>query len=161
LTSSTALAQTAALLAKIPGGAELLDWFGGKPEFADAEIIELRLDRKGPSLLRLAICKVTELRSDATQVQETVVVSFFLKDMIDVSVEGFCRQNVIGGLELSWADRKEIDDSLVGIGCELPDMEIAIKPCAGAFGLIRATIEQISISPPVSPEDRLLWDQEK
>jgi hypothetical protein len=48
------LQETISVLNEIPGGHEVVAWFDGWPEFGDAEILELRLVRKGPSCLRLS-----------------------------------------------------------------------------------------------------------
>ncbi len=48
------LEQTIAILSEIAGGREVIAWFGGRPEFGDAELLELRLVCKGLSRLRLA-----------------------------------------------------------------------------------------------------------
>src|SRR6476660_3432162 len=37
----------------VPGGADLMRWFGQVPSFHDAEILSLHLRRKGQSVLRL------------------------------------------------------------------------------------------------------------
>jgi hypothetical protein len=65
--------------------------------------------------------------------------------MIDVTIEGFSHQNVVGGLTLRRAPNKATDPSLKGIGLKDPEFEIALAPCAGAFGTIRASITNISI----------------
>jgi hypothetical protein len=40
-------------IGEIPGAVELHDWFGYWPDFHDAEIISLHLNRKGCSSLRV------------------------------------------------------------------------------------------------------------
>jgi hypothetical protein len=37
------------ILRQIPGGPELVAWFGHVPAFHDAEVLSVALDRKGPS----------------------------------------------------------------------------------------------------------------
>jgi hypothetical protein len=46
------LEHTIEILDEIPGGAEVIEWFEGQPHFGDGEVLELRLVRKGPSVLR-------------------------------------------------------------------------------------------------------------
>jgi hypothetical protein len=38
---------------EVPGGAELVSWFGRAPSFHDAEILSLHLRREGQDILRL------------------------------------------------------------------------------------------------------------
>jgi hypothetical protein len=130
------------ILADIPGGSELLEWFDNEPGFHDAEVISLCLDRAGQSNLRVAICKPY-----GNGQWKTAVVTMILKDMIDVSIEGFSHQNVIGGLTISHNDKTPsgVHPSLLGIGAGAPDHRIELRPCAGAFGTILATIAEISL----------------
>ena len=131
--------ETAAILKTIPGGSALLDWFRGPPQFGDAEVVELRLDRAGASLLRLALA--------GWDGRPSVTCTFHLKDMIDVTLEGFSHQNVIGGLYLRHAVKGDVHPTLRGIGLIYADHEIELEPLAGAFGTIRATIENVTLSP--------------
>lgn len=132
------LQETAAILRTIPGGNALLAWFRGAPEFGDAEVIELRLERAGDSLLRLALA--------GRDGRPSVACTFHLRDMIDVALEGFSHQNVIGGLHLRRAARGDVHPTLRGVGLMHADHEIELEPCAGAFGVIRATVESVTLS---------------
>lgn len=138
-------AQTASILKELPGGSELLAWFGGIPNFGDGEVVSLNLDRAGTSTLR-----VLATRRDANGISDQAIISFRLSDMIDVAIEGFSHQNVIGGLKLRHAQNEDIHPSLLGIGTVAPKLEIELEPCAGAFGTIRASIVNISVEA-VSP----------
>ena len=40
-----------AIYAEVPGGPELMRWFGGGPSFHDGEIVSLHLTREGTSRL--------------------------------------------------------------------------------------------------------------
>lgn len=51
--------SSAPIFKSIPGGAELLAWFGYVPSFHDAEIIDLHLNRHGPSTLRIHVWEMT------------------------------------------------------------------------------------------------------
>ena len=130
--------ETASILASIPGGNELLNWFGNKPNFGDSEVLSLSLNRDGPSTLRVAVSKLVKSS------YQTVIVTFTLCDMIDIALEGFGHQNVIGGLTIRGATERSIHKSLVGIDNLLPDHVLELEPCAGAFGRIRATVASIS-----------------
>jgi hypothetical protein len=127
--------ETASLLASAPGGQELLKWFSGLPNFGDAEIIALHLDRKGPSSLIVEVY----------QPSRKALVTFVLGDWIDVRMTGFSHQNVIGGLILKRAGEREIAPWEVGVGATPGDIEIELQPCFGASGVIRATLLRVEM----------------
>ncbi len=144
--------DTVETLKELQGGPEFLDWWGGEPNFGDSEVISLYLDRLGLSQLQIAMCRL-----DADNNWHTIVVTIALKDQIDVLVEGFSNQNVIGGLQI----RKVRADnpthpSILGIGITPPAHEIKLEPCAGSFGIIRATISSISFE---VRSDAFLWQR--
>lgn len=125
--------QLATSLADIPGGRDLVEWFEGAPEFGDAEIVTLILDRKGPSCLSIAL----------NCLGKRATVNFEMAAWIDVDVRGFSAQNVIGGLKLRRAEEREIKPWELGVGCQPGDWEIELGPCFGAYGIIRADITRI------------------
>lgn len=127
--------ELAAALAHVPGGAELVEWFGDLPDFGDSEVIRLTLDRQGPSELVIALDWPTK----------SAVVTFELSAWIDVSLRGFSHQNVIGGLKLLRPADREVDLWEQGVGLEPGQWIIELSPCFGACGSIRANIERISI----------------
>lgn len=129
----------------IPGGSEVVAWFGGWPEFGDAEVLEVRLVRRGPSLLRISAMAGEGENYGAPF--KHAVFDFTLRDMIDVNLEGFSHQNVVGGLTLHQATDQPVHPSLLGIGLVRGEVEIELWPCAGAHGMIRCTIEKIAIIP--------------
>jgi hypothetical protein len=135
--------ETANVLKTLSGGPELLVWFGGEPNFGDAELVSLWLDRTATSYL----CIARQSAPGTNGTPKEAIIKFHLTDMIDVVIEGFSHQNVIGGLMLRRAPSKESDLSLHGIGLVYPQHEITLEPCAGAFGTIRASIINISIEP--------------
>jgi hypothetical protein len=140
------LEETVSILNGIPGGREVIAWFGGRPEFGDAEVIELRLVRKGSSRLRLAATFSAGGKYQGPPFKHAVF-DFSLHDMMDVHLDGFSRQNVIGGLRLRRARDRSTHPSLLGYGLAPGEVEIELAPCAGAFGSIRCTIGKIAISP--------------
>jgi hypothetical protein len=111
--------------------------YSGDLTFGDSEVVELSLRRSGSSVLILQVVQLGPLGA------KTALVSFYLKDMIDVSVEGFSHQNVLGGFEIKRTELGYAHPSLLGIGAKYPDHHIVLEPCAGAFGSIKATIERI------------------
>ena len=150
-----ALSETRSILADIPGGTQLLKWFSDEPNFGDAEVISLSLDRVRECSFKVAVCKLIDNGN-----WKTAVVTMILKDMIDVSIEGFSHQNVIGGLTIGRVTRAQSDvhPSLLGIGGNAPHHRIVLRPCAGAIGAIVATIASISFE---DRDDAFLWQKEK
>lgn len=146
------LDETISILREVAGGPEVIAWFHGYPAFGDAEVLELRLVRTGKSLLRLA-AMTSKSGLGAGAPFKHAVFEFALRDMIDVHLDGFSGQNVIGGLSLRRAPDQPIHRSLHGIGLVGGEVEIELEPCAGALGIIRCTIESIGISPVDNYED--------
>ncbi|MFZ0479275.1 MAG: Imm50 family immunity protein [Terriglobales bacterium] len=85
---------------EIPGVVELRDWFGYWPDFHDAEVISLHLNRRGNSFLRVHTWDATkEVDEKGNYVQtKHVVVEFILESVSDLSLNEFSGQNVISGL---------------------------------------------------------------
>lgn len=138
-----ATAETIRVLESIPGGRELLDWFGGYPSFHDAEMLRLDLNRRGASL-----SVSLPGRRDGSPLPDLVVTfAFKASDIINVSLEGFNHQNVMSGMVLSFAPSSEPHPTLVETGVGAGDIEFEIEPCFGAFGKIRASVETITIAP--------------
>ncbi|KQP52128.1 hypothetical protein [Methylobacterium sp. Leaf106] len=133
--------QTSAVIEATPGGAALLAWMGGSPNFGDAELVALTLDCSGRNLLKL------DVETRARGRREYARVTLVLTDMIDVSLAGFSRQNVIGGLRLRWATDRPVHPTHSCTGLGLGDIEIDLKPCFGAFGAIRASLDAIEVAP--------------
>jgi len=140
------LEETISILNEIPGGREVVAWFGGRPDFGDAEVVELRLVRKGLSRLRMAAV-VSEGGKHKGPPFKHAVLDFSLRDMIDVHLDGFSHQNVVGGLILRRAQDRAMHPSLSGHGLVPGEVEIELAPCAGAFGTIRCTVAKIAITP--------------
>jgi hypothetical protein len=140
------LKETVSILNEIPGGRAAVAWFHGRPEFGEAEVLELRLVRKGPSRLRLS-ASVRDGEAHKGSFFKHAVFDFTLRDMIDVHLDGFGHQNVIDGLRLRRAEPRAMHPSLLGIGLAAGEVEIELRPCAGAFGTIRCNIEKIVITP--------------
>ena len=135
------------VLASIPGGPELLAWFGHVPRFHDAEIISLHLNRTGPSTLSIHTWEITDtVDSKGFYVLEKqAIVTFTLEEIENLELEGFSHQNVLGGLELN---RIEAEASTSGRQGIRPDLyEIVLHPCYGLSGSIRAQQVSIALTP--------------
>lgn len=137
--------RSLSILNEIPGGSEVLDWFGGWPAFGDGEVLEIRLVRKGPSYLRVS-AMASKSGKQGPRFKHAVF-TFTLRDMVDVYIDGFVHQNVIGGLSFRRAPVEAVHCSLSGLGLLRSEIEIELQPCAGPVGTIRCNIEKIVITP--------------
>ena len=127
-------AELAEMLKTVPGGAGLVQWFAGAtnplrtPNFGDAEIISLHLDRIKPSILRLWTYR------NFRDGDRDIIVTFTLEGVTALRLEGFSHQNVIGGLQLRQ----------VAAGDEY---ELLLLGCYGLEGTIRFRGLQIAFAP--------------
>ena len=133
----------------VPGGQDLVQWFGQVPSFHDAEILSLNLRRNGQSsvclhgwIMTAQVCQDGQLALD-----KHAIVTFLIDGVMDLQLDGFSHQNVIMGLILRRApDRPERHGYLSQ--APLPDdIEIEIEPCFGISGLIRARSVSIAFEP--------------
>jgi len=84
----------------LPGAQALIEWFGRRPSFHDAEILSVSLDRARTSCIRLHTWDLTsEVDAKGYYVLKNhVVVWFLLEGVSDLELAGFSHQNVISGL---------------------------------------------------------------
>lgn len=132
----------------IPGGPELLAWFGQEPTFHDAEILGLSLNRSGVSELKVhGWINTGEISQDRHFVlAKHAVVTFRLEKIMDLQLDGFSAQNVISGLELGYAtDRGR--SNCYSLPQDTHDIEIELMPCYGLDGFIRAKKVAVSFTP--------------
>lgn len=87
-------------LGEIPGGTELCQWFGCVPSFHDAEVLDLCLDRSGPSRLRIHAWNMRADEDGFLVRERHAIVTFVLDGLTDLELSGFSHQNVIDGLTL-------------------------------------------------------------
>jgi hypothetical protein len=140
------------VLNSIPGGPELLAWFGYVPSFHDAEIIDLHLNRAGPSTLRIHTWDMDpdHRTGEWPPFTKYVIVTFVLEEIIRLDLEDFSPQNVIMGLEL-----KRVKEEIPSFGMTWLDKpptspefyEIHLVPLYGLAGTIRARRVSISLTP--------------
>ncbi len=138
----------------IPGGPELLAWFGQEPTFHDAEIISLSLNRSGVSELKIhGWINTGEIGPDRSfLLAKQAIVTFRLEQIMDLQLDGFSAQNVIGGLELGYATDRGRSDYF-SLPQDPHDIEIELMPCYGLDGYIRAKRVTVSFVPG-GPTDR-------
>ena len=89
-------------IAGIQGSAELHDWFGYWPNFHDAEIISLHLNRSGHSSMRAHTWEMTkEIDQNGYYVlTKHLVVEFVFENISGLDLNGFSHQNVVFGIEI-------------------------------------------------------------
>ena len=136
--------ETATLLRGVPGGRELLEWLDGEPNFGDAEVVSLHLNRIVPSTLTVD-----------TQGRGPARVTFLFEEWIDVSVQGFSRQNVISGLKLRRAAQRDTAPWEIGVDRTPGDIDIELEHCFGANGSIQARIKAVEFRPAIPPTDAI------
>jgi hypothetical protein len=119
---------------QIPGAAELHDWFGYWPDFHDAEIISLHLNRKGSSSLLVHTWEMTKEVDEKGYyvLAKHVVVEFILETVSGLSLNGFSHQNVIFGLEVGKTDS---------------GFRLTLDDCYGLAGSIEAERMSLRITP--------------
>ena len=133
----------------VPGGAKLVRWFGRVPSFHDAEILSLCLRRKGLSILRLHGWIMTGAVGPGgyAVLDRHAVVTFTLDGVMDLQLDGFSVQNVIGGLILRRAPDRPERRGYLALKPLPQDIEIELEPCYGLDGLIRARSVSITFEP--------------
>lgn len=133
--------NTNQVLRAVPGGDRVLAWFSthrgyhGQAEFGDFEVTAICLRRNETSSIEIALSGCPTF-------------IFHFDDWLDVNVEGFSQQNVLGGLVLQWAQPREVRDWELGLGYEHPTVEMRLEPCYGANGTIRGRLLRIETIDP-------------
>ena len=119
---------------EVDGADALFDWFGYWPDFHDAEILSVTLDRSGSSSVRIHTWETTdEVDSQGYYVwRKHLIVCFLLDDISDVELNGFSSQNVISSARVVKSN-----------GAFL----LQLSPCYGLAGSITAARLRILIEP--------------
>ena len=125
----------------ITGADALVAWFGSWPSFHDAEIHELHLDRQGMSWLKVHTWRMTDRVNDKGYyvLEKHVIVTFSLKQVAALVLDGFSHQNVISELVI-----EQVPNGMV----------MTLEPCYGLSGMIEAkeiSVEFIPIEPSWEP----------
>jgi hypothetical protein len=133
----------------ISGGPDLIAWFGRVPSFHDAEIVNLNLVRRATSSLSVHAWNMTqEIDSRGYFILDRhAVVAFTFDEIIDLQLDSFNHQNVVGELSIRRAadrqDRRTPDHF-----SPLPDdYDLEIVPCYGLHGFIRCRNISIRFAP--------------
>lgn len=129
--------MSAEVISDIPGGPELLQWFAGRlPQFHDAEVLSLVLDRNGASaILKLHAFEMTsDLDARGYFIfTRHVVVGFKLSWIGSMELDGFNHQNVLDSLVIS----------RIGDG----EVRLDLEPIYGLGGFIQAREMEITMEP--------------
>jgi len=109
----------------VAGWDNILSWFEGKSSFHDAEIVELHLDRAGDSYIRVHwwIMRPELDERGYYLLDKHAIVTFHLRGISDLDLNGFNSQNVIFGLEIRTSDE---------------GLKLLLEPCHGLSGTITA-----------------------
>jgi hypothetical protein len=133
----------------VPGGAELVRWFGKVPTFHDAEVLSLHLRRDGQSVLRLHgwVSAGAVGENGYYVLDQHAIVTFTLTGVMDLQLDCFSVQNVISELILRRAPDRPERQGYLALDPLPQDVEIELKPCYGLNGLIRARAVTIRFEP--------------
>jgi hypothetical protein len=123
---------------KVPGATELVNWFGYWPDFHDAEILSLELNRTGSSVLRIHTWEMTKDIDDQGFyiLRKHVIVDLLFDHVIGLDLSDFNEQNVISGLSV-----KRNDDGF----------RVELGACYGLAGSIEAKEIAFRITPAEAP----------
>jgi len=127
-------------LAQVKGAQALFDWFGYWPNFHDAEVISVHLNRAGASSLAIHVWETTD-RMDAQgyfATQKHAVVTFLFYVITELELEEFNHQNIVDGLVLLKED---------------PGLELTLDSTYGVGGRIVANRIEITFIPGEPIED--------
>lgn len=102
---------------EIPGAGQLLTADGQWPNFADYEVVDLMLTRRGKSWLTITNDSYDE--TGEWHASPLSCIRFEFSQILNLDLQGFCTQNVIGGLEILPVENR---------------FRIKIWYCTGIFG---------------------------
>jgi hypothetical protein len=133
----------------VPGGAELVRWFGQVPTFHDAEILALDLRRRSASSLKIHgwISTGRISRDGTSELDKHAVVTFAIESVMDLKLDGFSPQNVINGLVLRRAAVRPDRRPFLSLDPLPEDVEIELEPSFGLEGFVRARSVSITFVP--------------
>lgn len=117
------------LFATLPGADRLIAKYGGVPSFHDGEVEVVHLAKKGLSRIGISI------RWPDPLADHQVVVTLTAVRVLDVELEGFSPQNVIGEL---WLRRPTPQPDYAGKGIKVEDgdFEVELEPIYGLSGTL-------------------------
>lgn len=125
------------LLNSVPGGPELLAWFGGHAHhFHDSEVISVAFDREGPTcLLKVHGFRMTKAVDPRGYFicEDHVVVTFRIDEITAMQLDDFSFQNALEGLSIV----RGLDQQF----------RLELDPANGLSGFIEGRSLSISLEP--------------
>jgi Immunity protein 50 len=124
------------LLNEVPGGRELVDWFGYAPRFHDAEVLGVTLDREGGTCaLRVHGFEMTsEVDAKGYFVcAKHVVVTFIVGGLTAMELSDFNHQNALMGLAIA----RDADDGF----------RVSLDAAYGLDGFVAGATLRVSLEP--------------
>jgi immunity protein 50 of polymorphic toxin system len=96
----------AGAMQSVTGAESLREWFGYWPDFHDAEILRVELDRKTGGRIVVHIWDTTrEVDGRGFYVtRKHALVEFMLEEIFDLELVQFSEQNVVGGIAIEAID---------------------------------------------------------
>lgn len=121
-------------LRAVPGGSELIEWFGGVPHFHDGELLSIELRNPGLSRLRIHAWRMTdEVDEDGYYVLDRhAVVTLVLDEVTHVELFGFHEPGIILDLAIL-----EVEDGY----------QVEWGSSCGVEGMLRARRLRIELQP--------------
>ncbi|WP_156386855.1 MULTISPECIES: Imm50 family immunity protein [unclassified Rhizobium] len=126
----------------IPGGDALIAYFGHSPMFHDGEITQVVLNRLSTSTISVHIWGV-----DDVDPVKHAVVTLSINDIIDLELENFSPQNVIGDVIIRPLLEREDRRSHYPRNRKESDIEIELIPIYGLNGILRAGSVSLTFVP--------------
>ena len=124
-----------ALLRTLPGGAQVLDWFGHAPHFHDAEILSLELGTGAGARMAIHAWTMTDETDAAGRfiLRDHAVVTLTLRGVDAVQLSDFDMGGIIDRLDISRAGSGYAVawDTAVGVAGRISAAEIALSLSPG------------------------------
>lgn len=129
------------VIQEVPGADALFQWFGCWPDFHDAEVLEIDLNRSGSSRIRIHTFHMSDqVGKDGCYVcVKHVIVSFLLEGLKTTKLQGFNHQNVVSEVTLARTEE---------------GFQLSLEPCYGVEGSLTAERIRIEIEPGVPLESQ-------
>jgi len=119
------------------GSEPVIKWFGGWPNFHDAEIIHLKLARSGESVLRIY----------PYYPEKPAPVDFILNAVTDLELADFSSQNVIFSLQIETVTDQTKQNAV----------RLTLVPCYGLSGWLDGRRVRVELVPGQSSDGVSLW----
>lgn len=138
---SSRILTTEQTLRSIPGGQELLEWFGRPHRFHDAELFQIALVSDRTSSLHIRTWEMTDKVDERGYyiLQKHVAVTIYLDDVTDIALSEFSLHRIIFDLIITPVE---------------PGWKIVWESSFGVSGTVRANRIRIELDPAALGEAR-------